>query len=153
MLYAFLGKAAYWLTAPALFLVSLWSKPRVRVIVVNDEGNILLVRNWYGRQRWALPGGGRKWHEPPAQAGIRELREELSLDLSAEDLHPLGMIERYDASTPFSADLFVVDVPSSKHIFRHPFELIDHRWVAVDALPKPIHPSVEKSLKLWRGQR
>lgn len=150
-LYILCGKIAYWLTAPALFLISLSAHPRVRVIVVNDAGQVLLVRNWYGRQRWAFPGGGVKRHEPPVQAARRELREELSLDLSEHALRPLGMIEKYDKATPFKATVFSAELPSDAPVYRHPLEIIDHRWVAPDDLPEPVHPSVIKALHLWRG--
>lgn len=141
----------YFLSVPALFLISLNAQPRVRVIVVDDTGRILLVRNWYGRQRWVFPGGGVKRHEPPVQAAKRELYEELSLDLSEQTLEPLGMIEKYDATTPFKANVFTVELPSGSTIRRHPLELIDHRWVHVDELPEPLHPSVQRSLHLWRS--
>lgn len=150
-LYAWLGRLAYWLSLPALFLVSLSARPRVRVILANELGQILLVRNWYGRQRWCLPGGGVKKHEPPVEAARRELREELSLDLSGQELRPLGAIERYDKATPFTANIFIIELSSETVIFRHPLELIDHRWTMPDNLPSPLHASVKQALRLWRG--
>lgn len=148
--YIWLGQVIYWISAPLLFLISLRAQPRVRVILVDDRGCILLVKNWYGRQRWAFPGGGVKRHEPPMHAAQRELREELSLDLAEESLEPIGAIERYDAATPFRVNVFSAELPSASVVHRHPLELIDHRWVLPSELPEPLHPSVQKALKLWR---
>jgi len=148
--YAFLGRLAYWLTSPLLFLVSMTAQPRVRVIIVDNEGRVLLVRNWFGRQRWALPGGGVKRHEPPVKAALRELREEVSLDLGEDELSPLGSIEKYDPSTPFAVTIFSAELPAETVVYRHPLEIIETCWVHPDELPEPVHPSVERALKLWR---
>jgi ADP-ribose pyrophosphatase YjhB (NUDIX family) len=45
---------------------------------VERDGNILLVRHSYARG-WSLPGGGVKRGEPPVQAVLRELKEEVGL--------------------------------------------------------------------------
>jgi 8-oxo-dGTP pyrophosphatase MutT (NUDIX family) len=149
--YNLIGKVLYWLTAPVLFLVSLKASPRVRAIVVNEKDEILLVRNWYGRQLWTLPGGGVKFREDPAEAARRELKEELGLDLPKESLKPLGSIEKYSKGTPFAATIFSTYLPSGATIYRHPLELIDYRWVEPRKLPKNSHQSVKRTLRLWQG--
>lgn len=148
-LYALLGRLAYWLSAPLLYLISLRAHARVRVIIIDHQGRILLVRNWYGRQRWALPGGGVKRHEPPVRAAQRELCEELSLDISQALFAPVGRIERYDTALPFAITLFSTELPSNNVVHPHPLELIDIRWVKPTKLPEPLHPSVRQALKLW----
>lgn len=149
--YIWLGRVFYWVSAPILFLISLSAHPRVKVIVVDEKGEILLVKNWFGRQRWTLPGGGVKFREPPLEAARRELREELSLDLFKDSLAPLGKIEKYDRATPFQATVFSTEISSEATVYRHPLEIIDHRWVKPDDLPDFTHPSVQRALHLWRG--
>ena len=46
--------------------------------VVEQAGKVVLVRHFYAAG-WHLPGGGVKRGEPPAQAVLRELKEELGL--------------------------------------------------------------------------
>lgn len=49
----------------------------VKVMVENAAGEVLLVRNAYGKHwQWVLPGGGVGWREHEADAAARELREE-----------------------------------------------------------------------------
>ena len=49
----------------------------VKVMVENAAGEVLLVRNAYGKHwQWVLPGGGLGWREREADAAARELREE-----------------------------------------------------------------------------
>ena len=51
---------------------------RVRVLLRHDD-EILVVENWFGPQSWQLPGGGKKFHESVTEAGLREIKEELSI--------------------------------------------------------------------------
>lgn len=57
----------------------------VKIFILNphNQDEVLLVRHSYGnRKKWNLPGGGyRPKRETPIQASIREVREELRLEL------------------------------------------------------------------------
>lgn len=54
----------------------------VHAVVDDSDGRIILVRHRY-MQGLHLPGGGVSAGEPPAQAILRELREEIGLKSSA----------------------------------------------------------------------
>lgn len=63
-----------------------------QILVLNDRGEVLLVRHSYERGSLRLPGGGAKRSETFAECAARELREETSLDVSdADDLELLGV--------------------------------------------------------------
>jgi ADP-ribose pyrophosphatase YjhB (NUDIX family) len=53
--------------------------PSVNVAVVNDAGEILLIRR-SDNDNWALPGGGIDLGESLTQAAVRETREESGID-------------------------------------------------------------------------
>lgn len=57
------------------------------VVVRNDAGDLLLVRQSYTRG-WSLPGGLLGRHEPPVHAAARELAEETGLRIAPEGLAP-----------------------------------------------------------------
>lgn len=62
-----------------------------KVIIKSDKGTILLVKPDY-KKTWQLPGGGVDNGESPEEAAIREVREEIGLSLSPNDLITKGTI-------------------------------------------------------------
>jgi ADP-ribose pyrophosphatase YjhB (NUDIX family) len=53
--------------------------PSVNVVVLNDAGQILLIRR-SDNDNWALPGGAIDLGESATQAAIREAKEETGID-------------------------------------------------------------------------
>jgi 8-oxo-dGTP pyrophosphatase MutT (NUDIX family) len=53
--------------------------PSVNVVVVNDAGQILLIKR-SDNDNWALPGGAIDLGESMTQAGVRETKEETGID-------------------------------------------------------------------------
>jgi 8-oxo-dGTP pyrophosphatase MutT (NUDIX family) len=49
-------------------------------LLLNSDGNILIVKPMY-REEWLLPGGIVEAHESPGAACIREVQEELGLNV------------------------------------------------------------------------
>jgi len=72
----------------------------VKVVIKSDQGNILLAKPNY-KKTWQLPGGGVENGESPEQAAVREVKEELSLDLSENDLNIKGTIYKSDEEILF----------------------------------------------------
>jgi 8-oxo-dGTP diphosphatase len=64
----------------------------VAAALVNHEGKLLLTSRPPGKKLegvWELPGGKLEVNETPEHALVRELKEELHIDVAAEDLEPL----------------------------------------------------------------
>ena len=53
--------------------------PSVNVVVVNDAGEILMIRRT-DNDNWAVPGGAIELGESVAQAAVRETREESGIE-------------------------------------------------------------------------
>lgn len=52
-----------------------------RIIALDGQGRVLLVRHTYGSGRWTTPGGGLASKEDAIAGALRELVEEVGLDL------------------------------------------------------------------------
>ena len=61
----------------------------VAAVLVNEQGKILLAQRPEGKRlagKWEFAGGKVEEGETPEQAMVRELREELAIDVRTEDL-------------------------------------------------------------------
>jgi len=71
-------------------------------VVVDDRGRVLLLDHSYRNESpWALPGGWLRRGEQPAEALVRELREEVGLevtDVTLLDVHLDPSVPRADIS-------------------------------------------------------
>lgn len=112
----------------------------VNVVVLNDAGEVLLVRHAYGTGKWTLPGGGLKRGELPEPAAWREIAEELGC--AAQGLMALGVNRRILHGAPcvthiYSARLSGKPRPDGREIaeacFFPPDALPPDRVAVVDA--------------------
>ena len=107
-------------------------KDRVRVIVYRDDGDVLLVKNRFSRQKWALPGGGVNRNESYEQAAAREVLEEVGLKI--DDLRYIGKANSHESYAKFSVRVFAVH--ASDYAIKCNFEIMETRWLNRDYLPK-----------------
>src|ERR1035438_4328677 len=79
-----IGSIIFWIIYPGLYL-RISNSQRVRVIIkVGDR--VLFVTKWLSNGQQSLPGGGVQSGESPLKAAIREVREEVGIDLLPENL-------------------------------------------------------------------
>ena len=107
-------------------------KDRVRVIVYRDDGDILLVKNRFSRQKWALPGGGVKHNESYEQAAVREVLEEIGLKI--HNLQYLGKANSHESYAKFSVRVFAAH--ASDYDIKCNFEIMEARWLNMNYLPE-----------------
>ncbi len=128
------GRAIFRGTACVISLVFriVPQKDRVRVIVYRDDGDILLVKNRFSRQKWALPGGGVKHNESYEQAAARETLEEIGLKI--DNLQYLGKANSHESYAKFSVRVFAAH--ASDYDIKCNFEIMEARWLNMNYLPK-----------------
>lgn len=146
-----IGKWAYYAAAPLIrrYFLRRGMLPRTRVWLCNDQGRVLVIKGWFGHQRWSLPGGGIKKGESPAKAASRELREETGISVAASQLKAYANLPSSDNS--FTALVFIghvqgeplPDLPPGRWI-----EIIDRRWVDPANLPPDSSPLLQQIAKM-----
>lgn len=110
---------------------------RARALLIFDH-KILLIQDAVNiRKRWGLPGGGIEYNETAAEATAREIREELSIDIPAEEYHELGTYDHRSIKQRFDTTFFyhVISYPERHHV-KPTHEIYDAKWFRLDSLPK-----------------
>jgi 8-oxo-dGTP pyrophosphatase MutT (NUDIX family) len=100
------------LTAAHKLLKAGWFVRRPRTfgahaLALTPEGRLILVKLRYARG-WRLPGGGRPADENPADAAVRELREEIGMTIHGRVRLATELEERTDFKYDL-ASLFIVE--------------------------------------------
>lgn len=100
------------------------------VILHDEAGRLLLVDPSY-KPYWDIPGGMAEANEPPARAAIRELREELRLDLSLGNLLCVDWVAPHgpwDDLLMFVFDGGVLSSGQAGSLYPADEELLEARW-------------------------
>ncbi|QDH17508.1 bifunctional GNAT family N-acetyltransferase/(deoxy)nucleoside triphosphate pyrophosphohydrolase [Swingsia samuiensis] len=102
-------------TSPEVTTTHSLRKPKTLLVVaaalLNLENKILLAQRPEGKPLaglWEFPGGKVEIHETPEQALIREMQEELNIDLTASCLAPFTFISENVGEFHLLMPLFVV---------------------------------------------
>jgi ADP-ribose pyrophosphatase YjhB (NUDIX family) len=122
----------------------------VKALLVNPAGEILLIRNSYGRSDlWVLPGGGIRRSEDPADAARREICEEIGCGIRA--LVPLSTHlndkeGKRDTIHLFRGEIMGEPKPDG-------FEVEAAAFFAPHALPPSISPATRRRIEEHLGKR
>lgn len=129
----------------------------VLAIITNHAGEVLLTRRaWSSSQggRWEFPGGKIELGEEPGVALVREVKEELNLDvLHATWIHTASCPRQpcqhatNPASNEMSFQLFHVDVFCGDPICSE--QQLDLRWVPWRELPCLMFPAANAVFLPW----
>lgn len=101
-------------------------------IIVDGTGRVLVVRK-RGTTRFMQPGGKPEPGESAAQTLIRELREELGLNVVESDLRHVGRYVSDAANEPghrVVAEVFTASIDPRAAVAQA--ELAELRWIAPD---------------------
>lgn len=101
----------------------------VKVVIKSDQGNVLLAKPNY-KKSWQLPGGGVDNGESPEEAAVREVREELNLDIFENDLNIKGTIYKQDEELLFVVYEYGKLISEEVELKLQADEIIDFQFVA-----------------------
>lgn len=122
----------------------------VKVMLFNDAGQLLLIRNSYGnRGVWLLPGGGIRPWETAERAAVREIQEELGCEIT--DVRPGGEFASSAEGKRDTVHLFAARCIGDPRA--DALEVAEARFFAPDALPAEVSPATQRRIDERLGRR
>lgn len=120
----------------------------VSVIVTNLSGDVLLLKHSYGPDVWSLPGGGLGKGEDPLEAALREVREELGLELPR--IEAIGTLEEELSGSPHTAHLFAATCDRQPRPDGR--EVVLARFFPSHSLPEPLGRQTRARIAAWKAR-
>ena len=122
----------------------------VKVMLLSEAGEVLLIRNSYGRSDlWVLPGGGIRPWETPEGAARREVEEEVGCAIAR-----LAFVSHHRSASEGKRDTI--------HLYRglaigeprpDRFEVAEAAFFALDALPASLSDATRRRVDEHLGRR
>ena len=146
-----MGQLGFWCSWPALW-VYLHGTERSRIVLRDERGCVLVVKGWLSTQKWSLPGGGLHKGEDPRLAAIREIKEEVGIAISPEQLVPL--LRQTIRSKGFNVDTYIFTATIKRATIKiQRFEIIGADWLPASQLNEQMaEPDVVLALKSLSAQ-
>ena len=103
----------------------------VAAVIVDEKKRVFSTARGYGEYKgwWEFPGGKIEKGETPQQALVREIREELSVDIEVGDL--IGTVEYDYPDFHLSMDCFYAKIVAGSIELK---EAEDAKWLTYDQL-------------------
>jgi ADP-ribose pyrophosphatase YjhB (NUDIX family) len=130
-----------WLHVLASKMVRARFRAAVAALVFDEQGRVLLFKHTYRKFEWGIPAGSLEYYEQPADAVIREFREETGMKIE---------IERLLTSVSAKEDSQLTMVYLCKIIsgeFKPSHEVSEMKYFEVNDLPRML--LAEKELIKW----
>lgn len=103
-------------------------------VILDSEGKVLLVKHSYGKNNWDLPGGKGEDSESAEETAIREVFEEVGLEVKIQELTGVYYEPNYDMHHfAFIAKIINTQLPQPSSP-----EILECKFYSRDELPKPI---------------
>ncbi len=148
------GRIAYFILTPVL-KVYLSKRISTRILIINKNRQVLVVRNLLSNGNLGLPGGGLKKNESPSQALIREVEEEVNLKLLSSDISYKGIFLAKNDFIKYHYHLWFgfIDQEQAGSIKIKSFEILDLDWIEVNKLKDfKLSSELKYSLEVWQRE-
>jgi len=139
-----------WHLKRTVLRVTRWKTRGVKVMLFNPAGELLLIRNTYGRSHLhVLPGGGIHRGETPEQAAAREVKEEVGIACEAPTFR--GVYRNHAEGKRDTIYLFTAvtsQIPRPDGV-----EVAEAAFHPLDALPETVSAATRRRIEEYREGR
>lgn len=122
-------------------------------LILKDKNKILLLKRantGFQDGKYSLVAGHIESDETPAQAAIREAKEEAGIDISLQDVEVVHIMYRQRASendVPYVDFYLTCDKWLGEIENKEPEKCAELRWVPVEELPPEIIPYIAQAIE------
>ena len=121
-----------------------------KVMVFNKAGDLLLIRNSYGKTHlWVLPGGGIGRRETPEAAGAREVKEEVGLEVT----HLTRISEHFNGAEGKRDMIYLFTARAEGTPQIDNLEVEEARFFPLDALPETVSTATLRRIAEHKRER
>lgn len=126
----------------------------VLLLLINAQQEILLLRRIntpFCNHCYSLPGGTIEYGESARQALVREIKNSLGMDVTADEFTFAHVMHRKCNEPEFFACVFTLVIESRTPCNAEPERHDDMRWYAADALPGNMVPAHRHAIEQIRN--
>lgn len=114
-------------------------------VIIENKGKLVYIINNYGSKLKNLPGGKIEKNENPIQAGIREVKEELDIDIF--DIQNIDLI--FSNKEGKRDTIFIIYAKTKAETFNiDKFEILEANWFSLNDL-SGFCTTAQKILKIF----
>lgn len=121
------------------------------------DGKVLLLQRGDGDYAgsWSLPGGHLEFLERIDEAIVRELKEELNLEVDPENVELIAITDdlRPQINQHYLHATFKVIIGDQEPVCNEPDKCTELHWFPIDELPKNIFPFQAKIFDTLRAKK
>ncbi len=131
-----------------------WEKQLVHTagvkVIIHHNQSILLVKSNHGSGLWTLPGGGIETGETIEKTAIREVQEEVGIQIEQVTVH--GKFNTH--GTYIRPVLFVVSARAlTDAIIIDPFEIKSAQWFLLEDAKRQPSPILRRCLDIYQSKQ
>ncbi|MDQ3074239.1 MAG: NUDIX domain-containing protein [Pseudomonadota bacterium] len=122
----------------------------VKIMLFNADGELVLIRNAYGSSDlFVFPGGGIRPFEKPAVAAVREVREELGLNV----LDLRFRSQHFSSAEGKRDQVFLFEGLIDREPTIDNCEVREARFVAMDRVPPATSAATRRRIEEYLGHQ
>ncbi|MBI2129564.1 NUDIX domain-containing protein [Candidatus Woesearchaeota archaeon] len=104
----------------------------VGVIIVRNNKILLMLRK--NQSEWSIPGGKVELNEKSGDTAVREIKEELGIDIKIKKF--LTLTETFSNKMHWVSIVYIADILKGDPRIMEPEEHADVKWFSLDDLPE-----------------
>ncbi len=138
-------------------------KVGVGIMILNNNGEVLLGKrhddaekassDLHGEGTWTMPGGKLDFHETLIEGVIREVAEEIGVDIPKKNLEVLCVQDDMVPDNHYVTVGFICRNFANEPKVMEPEEITEWKWYNLNNLPEKIYPPSAKMIKAYLNKK